>query len=88
MKAERSTKPPVQEHREEQTTEPNSPSDQRSPALSFTAFESKGNDDPQKQQIRELAYKLYEEGGRIDGHDVEHWLKAESIVRRTKKSAA
>jgi len=87
MKTEGSNKPQVQEHREEQSREPSFPSEERSAALFFTG-ERKSNDDHQEQQIRELAYKLYEEGGRIDGHDVEHWLEAESIIRRMKKSAA
>jgi len=35
----------------------------------------------EEAQIRELAFGLYEERGRNDGHDVEDWLDAESIVR-------
>ncbi len=28
--------------------------------------------------IRQYAYELYEESGRIPGHDLDHWLTAES----------
>lgn len=30
------------------------------------------------QQIAQRAYQLFEENGRMDGHDLDHWLKAES----------
>jgi DUF2934 family protein len=33
-----------------------------------------------RPRIAEAAYKLYEQRGREDGHDVEDWLKAEAIV--------
>jgi Protein of unknown function (DUF2934) len=39
-------------------------------------------------EIRELAYKLYEERGRIDGQALQDWLKAEAIVRQGGKVAA
>lgn len=42
----------------------------------------------QEKQIRELAFWLYEERGRRDGHDVEDWLEAEAIVRNRDKQAA
>jgi len=31
-------------------------------------------------QIVKLAYELYEKSGRIEGHDLDNWLKAERIV--------
>ena len=34
----------------------------------------------QIEQIRELAFRLYEERGHRDGHDVEDWLEAEAII--------
>jgi len=41
------------------------------------------------EQIRCCAYKLYEERGREDGHDVEDWLRAEAeITGRTETAAA
>jgi hypothetical protein len=39
-------------------------------------------------EIRELAYKLYEERGRIEGHALQDWLEAEDIVRQGGKIAA
>ena len=38
------------------------------------------DDEKRHARIRELAYRLYEERGRVDGHDVEDWLQAESII--------
>lgn len=31
--------------------------------------------------IAHVARELYEEGGRIDGRDLDNWLEAEKIVR-------
>ncbi len=31
-------------------------------------------------QIRTVAYQLYEGRGRDDGHDLDDWLKAEALV--------
>ena len=39
---------------------------------------------PIEQQIQQRAYELYEERGRTDGHDVDHWLQAESEVTQHK----
>jgi hypothetical protein len=36
-------------------------------------------DDPQ-QKIRERAYQLYEQRGRLDGHAIEDWLQAEAEI--------
>jgi hypothetical protein len=32
-----------------------------------------------EEEIRHLAYKLWQEAGCPDGHDVEYWLSAESL---------
>ncbi len=34
-----------------------------------------------EQEVQMIAYRIWEEKGRGDGHDVEHWLKAEAIWR-------
>ena len=34
------------------------------------------------EQLARLAFQLYEDRGREDGHDVEDWLRAEAILRR------
>jgi len=33
-----------------------------------------------QEQIRHRAYELYEKRGRDDGHELDHWLQAESEV--------
>lgn len=32
-------------------------------------------------QIASLAYRYFEESGRVHGHDLEHWLRAEKELR-------
>jgi hypothetical protein len=39
-------------------------------------------------QTQELAYKLYEERGRVDGSDQQDWFEAEAILRERGKLAA
>ena len=39
-------------------------------------------------QIQDLAYKLYEERGRVDGNDQQDWFEAEAILREQGKVAA
>src|SRR6185503_3959008 len=34
--------------------------------------------EPTHEEIARLAYSLFEEGGRKDGYDVEHWLQAQA----------
>jgi hypothetical protein len=36
------------------------------------------------EQIRSRAYELYEQRGRIDGHELEDWLQAESELTQSK----
>ena len=33
------------------------------------------------QEVARVAYELYEQRGREDGHDLEDWLKAKQIVK-------
>jgi DUF2934 family protein len=35
-------------------------------------------------RIAELAYQLYEQRGRKDGHDIEDWIQAEQTIRAEK----
>jgi Protein of unknown function (DUF2934) len=44
--------------------------------------------EPLEIQIRELAYRLYEQRGRIEGHEIEDWAEAEAIIRAKGKLAA
>jgi hypothetical protein len=42
-----------------------------------------------EEEIRHLAYEIYEEHGREDGHDLDDWLHAEAeITGTTVKGAA
>ena len=41
-----------------------------------------------EEEIRRLAYELYEERGREDGHDLDDWLRAEAAITGTKVRAA
>ncbi len=43
-----------------------------------------------EEDIRQLAYQLYERRGREDGHDVEDWLRAEDEItnKKTRTTAA
>src|SRR5258708_16395077 len=41
-----------------------------------------------RSNVRELAYRLYEERGRLDGRDLEDWLEAEAILQQEGKLAA
>ena len=38
--------------------------------------------DSEYQEVARVAYELYEQRGRVDGYDLDDWLKAESIVRQ------
>lgn len=35
---------------------------------------------PTEDEIRDYAYHLYEQSGRIPGHDVENWLEARACL--------
>jgi hypothetical protein len=39
-------------------------------------------------EIRELAFSLYEQRGRRDGHDLEDWLEAEALLQSQPKQAS
>ena len=36
----------------------------------------------QRQQILQKAYEIWEAEGRPDGHDMEHWFKAELLIAK------
>jgi hypothetical protein len=50
--------------------------------------EAAPQEDQQQQQIREIAFRLYEERGRVDGFAERDWLEAEAILRQDRKMAA
>lgn len=39
-----------------------------------------------QEEIERVAYDLYEQRGRIDGHDWEDWLEAERIVTQREEA--
>jgi hypothetical protein len=39
-------------------------------------------------EIRTRAYQIYEQRGRVDGHDLEDWLQAESETTTERREAA
>ena len=39
-----------------------------------------------QEEIERMAYDLYEQRGRIDGHDWEDWLEAERIVTQREEA--
>lgn len=41
-----------------------------------------------EEQIRRRAYDLYEQRGRVDGHDMDDWLQAEAELSGKSKTAA
>ena len=41
-----------------------------------------------QQQIRELAYQLYEQRGRADGNAQQDWIQAEAIILGRKEKLA
>ena len=55
---------------------------------SFLAFVASVAAKVAHTEIRDLAYKLYEEHGRVDGHDLHDWLEAETILRERGKREA
>ncbi len=45
------------------------------------AHRAAATEEPQEQDIARLAYQFYEERGRVDGYDMEDWLRAEALLR-------
>jgi hypothetical protein len=41
---------------------------------------------PTQEEIAARAYELFLESGSLDGHDMEHWLRAEAELRAQKKT--
>ena len=38
-------------------------------------------------KVAAVAYQLFEQRGRVHGHDLEDWIEAERIVRRRRRRA-
>ncbi|HTZ32012.1 MAG TPA: DUF2934 domain-containing protein [Methylomirabilota bacterium] len=41
---------------------------------------------PSPEDIAARAYELFLESGSVDGHDLEHWLRAEAELKTRKKA--
>ena len=48
-------------------------------------FKNPLNEDKMMDEVRRVAFELYEQSGRIQGHELDNWLKAEKIVRNNRK---
>ena len=48
-------------------------------------FKNPLNEDKMMDEVRRVAFELYEKNGRIQGHELDNWLKAEKIVRNSRK---
>ena len=49
--------------------------------------QSVSSPDGLQEKIARRAYQLYEEGGSVNGHDMDHWLKAERAILKERPSA-
>ena len=49
--------------------------------------QSVSSPDDLQGKISRRAYQLYEEGGWVNGHDMDHWLKAEREILKARPSA-
>jgi Protein of unknown function (DUF2934) len=58
------------------------------PSASLSMNAAVKSDTVAKTEIREVAYKLFEERGRVDGYDLQDWLEAEIMLRERGKVAA
>jgi hypothetical protein len=53
-----------------------------------TPFKSEVQTTELDERIRRRAYDLYEQRGRLDGHDMDDWLQAEAEMSGKSKTAA
>lgn len=58
------------------------------PLLSIAASSEPEQAEERKSKIQELAFRLYEERGRVDGRDLDDWLEAEAILQQEGRLAA
>ena len=54
------------------------------PTLKHTEAQTLDRD----ERVRNRAYALYEQRGRVDGHDMDDWLQAEAEVSGKSKTTA
>lgn len=46
------------------------------------------NGSPTREEIALCAHQIWEEAGRPDGRDLEHWLQAEARLQKTRPAPA
>ena len=52
-----------------------------------TAPESDSDGEISQHDIEFAAYCIWNQEGRIEGHDLDHWLRAEKLLREAKRKA-
>jgi hypothetical protein len=64
----------------------------KSPIVSIRSRSSRGTAPTPTEitadEIARLAYRFFEESGREDGHDLEHWLRAEAELKSLRSAKA
>ncbi len=70
------------------TVKPETPSPGPTPVAPQTLGSTSSGGQPDGDAVCELAYRLYEERGRVDGFDLQDWMEAEAIIRERGKLAA
>lgn len=73
----------IERNREQHTAHPTN----LAPILKTKVASISNEPTSQEVQVRELAFHLYEERGRRDGHALEDWLEAEAIILSGKQAA-
>ena len=61
---------------------------QRKPAPPSTTIQTVEPENKLVDRIRLRAYELYEQCGREDGHELDHWLKERVVQKRAKAAGA
>ena len=51
------------------------------PARGRNSHKATASEERDEQKIARLAYEFYEQRGRVDGHDVDDWSRAEALLR-------
>jgi hypothetical protein len=85
--AEKNFEPQLTEHAREDAISP-APSPDPLPTLLAPERRPRIRAAEKEKQIREMAYHLYEQRGKIDGQDLDDWFEAEAIVRQAETHAA
>ena len=69
-------------------TSETSPPEKNSVPVALPPTRQQEAEERRQQQIRDLAFRLYEERGRVDGFAERDWFEAEAMIRQQGKMAA